>query len=80
MATDITKCQGNYGELTVSITLTKKGVESYQAVLKLLEDFIRNLSKVEPQEYFYKELKIMAETIYDTVAPSSAVSAAKQKS
>ena len=52
-------------------------MESYQAVVKLLEDFIKSLLKEEPQEYFYKELKIMAEVIYDTVAPSSAASAAK---
>lgn len=68
MATDMTRCRGSYGELTVTISLTKKGVESYKAVIMLLFSLLEVLQKEGPKQYFFDELKVMSEALYHTVA------------
>jgi secreted Zn-dependent insulinase-like peptidase len=80
MATDVTKCAGSYGELTISITLTPKGVEKHCVVIKLVEDFIKVLIEKGPQFYFFEELKLMSIALFDTVPPSIALSTAKSLS
>lgn len=60
MATDITRVRGTVGELTVTVSLTKKGVEQYQWVLTMLFSFLNNLRKQTPQRYLFDELKIMS--------------------
>ena len=45
MATDITRCRGQFGELTVSISLTNKGVENYKDVLVLLFSYLDKIKK-----------------------------------
>lgn len=79
MATDVTRCRGQFGELTVSISLTNKGVDNYKEVLVLLFSYLDQIKKEGVQEYFFDELKIMGHTIYNTVGGGTAVRTAMSK-
>jgi insulysin len=53
MATDLSRCRGSYGELTIAITLTKLGAEYHQDIIKIVFESIKKFASLEIQDYFY---------------------------
>ena len=47
----------SYSDMTVSVTLTKKGLENYQKVVAAVFKYTQRLIEVGPQDWVFDELK-----------------------
>lgn len=55
MATDMSRCRDSFGELTISITLTKKGADYHKQIIKIVFDAIKKYHDKGVNQEFYKE-------------------------